>query len=379
MKYYLIAGEASGDLHGSNLMKGLRKADADAQFRFWGGDKMAAIGGIENLAKHYKEGSFMGFTQVLLHLRTIFAQIDRCKEDILLYKPDVVILIDYAGFNLRIAKFAKAHGIKTFFYIAPKVWAWKESRVKKIRRYVDRLFVIFPFEIEYFRKHGIEAIYEGNPIMDAITERMAVMPDRERFLRETSLGGRPVIALLAGSRKSEVHYNLPFMVRLSREFSQYRFVIAGVSWLDKALYDKYTAGSDIAYVCDKTYELLEVSDAAIVTSGTATLETALIGVPEIVCFRSNPVTMLIAAALKKIEYISLVNIILGRESVQELLQFQMNMPNATAEFMAILPAGEKHDRMMADFAELREHIGGAGASDRFAKKMVEILKQKEQP
>lgn len=374
MKYYLIAGEASGDLHGSNLMKGLRKADPQARFRFWGGDKMAEAGGHGNLTKHYKEASFMGFTQVATHLRTILSQIKRCKEDIADFQPDVIILIDYAGFNLRIAKFAKDSGFKTFFYIAPKVWAWKESRVKKLREYVDRLFVIFPFEVEYFRKHGIDAVYEGNPIMDSIKERRALMPSREEFLGENDLDGRPVISLLAGSRKAEISYNLPFMVKLSSEFPQYQFVIAGVSWLDMELYLKYTEGSDVKYVCDKTYELLSVSTGAVVTSGTATLETALLDVPEIVCYRSNLASMLIANAFIKVPYISLVNIILGREAVRELVQFQMNMPNATQELINILPGGEKNKRMMDDFAELRGLIGEAGASDRFAARMVEILK-----
>lgn len=374
MKYYLIAGEASGDLHGSNLMKGLKKADPEAEFRFLGGDRMAEVGGAENLVKHYKETSFMGFVEVARNLKTILGQIRECKKDVEQYAPDVLILIDYAGFNLRMAKFAKSIGIRTFFYIAPKVWAWKESRVKKIKKYVDQLFVIFPFEIEYFRKHGIEAIYEGNPIMDSITERISVVPDNERFLTENGLDKRPVIALLAGSRKSEINNNLPFMVELSHEYPQYQFVIAGVSWLDKGIYDKYTKGSDVRYVCDKTYELLSISDGAVVTSGTATLETGLLGVPEVVCYRANLATMLIANAFIKVPYVSLVNINLGRESVRELLQFQMNMRNATAELNAILPGGSQHERMMNDFTELRSLIGGAGASDRFARRMVDLLK-----
>ena len=285
MKYYLIAGEASGDLHGANLMKGLLKADPQARFRFWGGDKMAAVGGAENLAMHYKKASFMGFVEIAKNLRTILGQIAACKEDVAAYRPDVLILIDYAGFNLRMAKFAKENGIPTYYYIAPKAWAWKESRVEKIRKYVDRLFVIFPFETAWFRRHGIEAIYEGNPLMDAIAERRQNLQPYARFIEENGLDDRPIVALLAGSRRSEIKFNLPFMVELSAEFSQYQFVVAGVSWLDREVYAPYLAGSDVRYVCDKTYELLAVSDAAVVTSGTATLETALLGVPEMMCYR----------------------------------------------------------------------------------------------
>ena len=245
MRYYLIAGEASGDLHGSNLIHGIRKADPEAVFRFWGGDKMAEAGGAENLAMHYKNASFMGFTEVLLHLRTIFRQIDECKADITAFQPDVLILIDYAGFNLRIARFAKEVSIPTYYYIAPKVWAWKESRIKKIRKYVDRLFVIFPFEIEYFRSKGIEPIYEGNPLIDAIDQRRSALLSREEFIAKNHLDERPIIALLAGSRRSEIGYNLPFMVELSKLYPQYQFVVAGVSWLDRSIYTPYIQCSDV--------------------------------------------------------------------------------------------------------------------------------------
>ncbi len=377
MRYYLIAGEASGDLHGSNLMKGILEADPQAEFRFWGGDKMAAVGGVENLAMHYKKASFMGFVEIARNARTILKQIDMCKKDVADYRPDVLILIDYAGFNLRMARFAKESGIPTYYYIAPKVWAWKEGRVKKIRRYVDRLFVIFPFEPDYFRKHGVEAIYMGNPLMDSIEERKASLPTREVFVREHALDERPIIALLAGSRRSEIKYNLPFMVDLSREFPQYQFVVAGVSWLDREVYKPYLEGSDVRYVCDRTYELLSISEAAVVTSGTATLETALLGVPEMVCYRRDLPTMLIGKMFLKIPYVSLVNLVLRRECVRELLQFQMNMPNATQELSDILPGGKKHDRMLADYAELRRLIGDAGASHRFGKRMVELLREEK--
>ena len=375
MRYYLIAGEASGDLHGANLMKGLVAADPQARFRFWGGDKMAAVGGEDNLAMHYKKASFMGFTEVLKNLRTIFSQIDACKKDIAAWKPDVLILIDYAGFNLRIARFGKESGIPTYYYIAPKVWAWKESRVKKIRKYVDRLFVIFPFEPDYFRRHGIEAVYEGNPLTDAIAERRASLPSQEAFRKTCGLDGRPLIALLAGSRRSEIGYNLPFMVELSKRFPQYQFVVAGVPWLEKALYDKYLEGSDVRWVCDRTYELLACSRGAVVTSGTATLETALLGVPEVVCYRRDWPSMLIGKMFLLTRFVSLVNLVLDRECVRELLQHHMTMANASAQLQAILPGGAEHERIMADYAELRRLIGEAGVSARFAARMVESLKK----
>lgn len=378
MRYYLIAGEASGDLHGSNLIHGIRKADPEAVFRFWGGDKMAEAGGAENLAMHYKNASFMGFTEVLLHLRTIFRQIDECKADITAFQPDVLILIDYAGFNLRIARFAKEVSIPTYYYIAPKVWAWKESRIKKIRKYVDRLFVIFPFEIEYFRSKGIEPIYEGNPLIDAIDQRRSSLLPREEFIAKNHLDERPIIALLAGSRRSEIGYNLPFMVELSKLYPQYQFVVAGVSWLDRSIYTPYLQGSDVRYICDETYELLAVSEAAVVTSGTATLETALLGVPQIVCYRRDWASMLIGKAFLKIPYVSLVNLVLHREAVRELLQHHMNMKNATAELEAILPGGRKHERMMADYAQLQELIGHKHPSDKFAARMVEFLRKDRQ-
>lgn len=375
MRYYLIAGEASGDLHGANLMKGLLAADPEAEFRFWGGDKMAAVGGEANLAMHYKKASFMGFTEVLKNLRTIFSQIDACKKDIAAWKPDVLILIDYAGFNLRIARFGKENGIPTYYYIAPKVWAWKESRVRKIRRYVDRLFVIFPFEPEYFRRHGIETVYEGNPLTDAIAQRRSSLPSDAEFREACGLDERPIVALLAGSRRSEIGYNLPFMVELSKRFPQYQFVVAGVPWLEKTLYDKYLAGSDVRWVCDRTYELLACSIGAVVTSGTATLETALLGVPEVVCYRRDWPSMLIGKMFLRTRFISLVNLVLDRECVRELLQHHMTMANASAQLEAILPGGALHRRIMADYDELRRLIGEAGVSNRFAARMVESLRE----
>lgn len=373
MKYYLIAGEASGDLHGSNLMKGLLKSDPAAEFRFWGGDKMAVVGGEGNLAKHYKKASFFGVTEVIKNLGTVLSQLSECKEDVANFSPDVLILIDYPGFNFKMAKFAHERGLKVFYYISPKVWAWKESRVKRIKKYVDRLFIIFPFEIEYFRNKGVEAIYEGNPLVDSIEEKLAYIPSKEQFFMENGLDGRPLVALLAGSRASEIKNSLPFMVELSSLFPDYQFVVAGVSWLDRSQYDMYLEGTPVRHVCDKTYELLKYSEAAVVTSGTATLETALIGTPEIVCYKSDAFSVLFGRIVIKVRFISLVNLIMDREVVRELIQSDMSMEKASAELEGILGGGGKREKMLADFEELRRIVGGPGASDRFAAKMVEEL------
>lgn len=374
MKYYIIAGEASGDLHGSNLIKGLQKSDSDAQFRFWGGDLMQQVTG-EKPVKHYKESSIMGFVEVLLNLRKIMGFMKECREDIAQWQPDVLILIDYPGFNLRMAKFAKSIGIPTYYYIAPKVWAWKEGRVKKIQKYVDELFVIFPFEIEYFRKFSIEAYYAGNPLMDSIEDR-GQAEDLQSFSAANSLNGKPVIALVAGSRAHEIHYNLPNMVSVSRQFPDYQFVVTAVSWLDKSIYDKYLAGSDVAYVCGKTYETLAVSSAALVTSGTATLEAALLGVPQVVCFRGPALTMWIAARLVKLKWISLVNLVMNRTVVTELIQQTYTAQNAIDELRGVLPGGSKAADMKRDYQELADVIGGAGASERVAVQMVKLLNAK---
>lgn len=378
MKYYIIAGEASGDLHGSNLMKGLLKADPEAQFRFWGGDRMAEVGGADNLVKHYKKTSFFGVTEVLRNLRTIFSQLDECKKDLVAYGPDVLICVDYPGFNFKVAKFAHSKGIRTFYYISPKVWAWKERRVERIRKYVDRLFIIFPFEVDYFRQKGIEAIYEGNPIMDSIAQTLAVVPPREEFCRLNGLSDKPIVALLAGSRTSEVKRNLAFMTALAAEFPDHQFVVAGVSWLDRGLYDKFLAGSTVKCVTDQTYGLLRYAEGAVVCSGTATLETALIGTPEVVCYRMDEFSYRVARAFVKIGFISLVNIIMKREVVRELIQHDMTVANAATELRSIMEGGSKHAQMMGDYAELQAVVGGEGASDRFAARMVEILKSEQQ-
>ena len=375
MKYYIIAGEPSGDLHGSNLMKGLLKADPEAQFRFCGGDKMAAVAGKEQMLKHYRDMSFFGFAQVLMNLRTIFSQIKQCERDILAFAPDVVILIDYPGFNMKIAKFAHEQGIPVHYYIAPKVWAWKEHRVKAIRRYVDKLYIIFPFEKEYFRSKGIEPHFEGNPLVDAIAERCRRAPSREAFFEENGLDSRPKVALLAGSRVSEIKANLRFMALLSECFPDKEFVVAGVEWIDRSVYEKFTAGTSVKFVCDRTYELLMHSEAAVVTSGTATLETALIGIPELVVFGIPWFYEKMKPYVVKIPYVSLVNINLNREAVREMVVYHPSVDEAEGELRKIIEGGAERERMLRDFDELRAIIGGEGASDRFAAAMVSELKK----
>ena len=370
MKYYIIAGEPSGDLHGSNLMKGIRKSDPEAQFRFCGGDMMAAVGGKENLLKHYREMSFFGFVQVAMNLRTILGQMKECCRDIEAFNPDVVILIDYPGFNIKIAKFAHNKGIPVHYYIAPKVWAWKERRVKAIKQFVDKLYTIFPFETPYFRSKGIEPHFEGNPPMDAIAERCAAAPVEAEFRKENGLDERPIVALLAGSRVSEIKANLRFMAQLAQRIPTHQFVVAGVGWISKEQYGQYTADLDVKFVCDKTYELLQISEAAVVTSGTATLETALIGIPEVVVYGIPWLYEKVKPYLLKIPFVSLVNLNMGREVVREMVVYNPSVAEAEQELRSIMEGGSKRSQMLADFEELRKIIGGAGASERFAKAIV---------
>lgn len=375
MRYYVIAGEPSGDLHAEKLMRGICKEDAEARFRFCGGERMLAAAGGEGMLFHYRDMSFFGFANVLRNLRTIFRQIDAVKRDIEEFNPDVVILVDYPSFNMRIAKWAHKRGTKVFYYIAPKVWAWKEWRVKSLRKYVDRLYTIFPFESEYFRGHGLLTHFEGNPLVDDIAERRAKLPSREEFLERNGLDERPIVALLAGSRRSEIRENLPNMVAISRQFPDRQFVVAAVEWLDKALYDELLSGSDVRYVCAQTHETLAMAEAAIVTSGTATLETALMRRPELVLYRVPRLYEVLRPYVLKIPYVSLVNINLGREAVRELVCSKLDMAKVREEVAAILEGGAKRERMLRDFEELSQMIGGEGASDRFAKDMVNSLKR----
>ena len=373
MKYYVIAGEPSGDLHGSKLMRGICHYDPEAKFRFSGGDSMAEVGGTENMIYHYKQMSFFGLVQVAKNIRTIFRQMDDVKADIERFNPDVVILIDYPAFNLRIAKWAKSRGIRVYYYIAPKVWAWKERRVKDIKQFVDKLYTIFPFETPYFQGKGIEPHFCGNPLVDAIAERCAAAPVEEEFRRLNGLDERPIIALLAGSRVSEIKANLRFMAQIAERIPTHQFVVAGVGWISKEQYEQYTAGLDVKFVCDKTYELLQISEAAVVTSGTATLETALIGIPEVVVYGIPWLYEKVKPYLLKIPYVSLVNINMGREVVREMVVYKPSVAEAEQELRSIMLGGSKREKMLADFDELRAIIGGPGASDRFAADIVKTI------
>ena len=368
MKYYIIAGEASGDLHASNLMKALRTEDPDAGFRCWGGDLMEKAGG--RIVRHYRDLAFMGFVEVVLNLRTILRNFRFCEEDLLSYKPDALILVDYPGFNLRMAKFASRHGIRVFYYISPKVWAWHSSRVRTIRRHVDRMFVILPFEREFYRKYGMEVDFTGHPLCDAIENTSDTSAS---FRRDLGLDLRPVIALLPGSRKQEVEHMLEVMLAMVPVFPDHQFVIGAVGSLPKELYGRIIANRDVTIVTDRTYDLLRIAHSALVTSGTATLEAALFTVPQVVCYKANPLSYRIARMVVRVRFISLVNLIMGRESVSELIQSRFNTENLKTELSHIL-AGERRDRMIAEYGELIQMLGGSGASARTASLMAQYLR-----
>lgn len=358
MKYYLIAGEASGDLHGSNLMKALKLKDPNAEFRFWGGDLMQAQGG--SMVKHYRDLAFMGFVEVVQNLGTILKNIKICKKDIQEHQPDVLILIDYPGFNLRIAKFAKSLGIKVVYYISPQLWAWKEGRVETIKKYVDEMLVILPFEKEFYQKHQVNAHFVGHPLLDAISGLQPV--SEVDFKKENQLNDLPIIALLPGSREQEVKKMLELMLSVRSHFKNYQFVIAGAPSLPKSFYQQFV-DEDVHFVSNKTYDLLRVSKAALVTSGTATLETALLNTPEVVCYRSSKISYEIAKRLvKHIKYISLVNLIMDKEVVTELIQDDLNTKNLVLELNKILE-GDSREKMLASYQILREKLGGSGASN----------------
>ncbi|MBH1960925.1 MAG: lipid-A-disaccharide synthase [Flavobacteriia bacterium] len=362
MKYYIIAGEASGDLHASNLMKSILQKDSEAEFRFWGGDLMTNVAGTEPV-KHYRDLAFMGFLEVAKNLRTILKNIKLCKNDIQLYKPDVLILVDYPGFNLRIAEFAKTLGIKVVYYISPQLWAWKEGRVEKIKNFVDEMLVILPFEKEFYRKHQVDTHFVGHPLLDAISDLPAI--DVEKFKDEHDLNGKEIIALLPGSRQQEVTKMLELMLSVRPFFKNYQFVIAGAPSLPKEFYQKYV-DNNVHFVSNKTYDLLRCSKAALVTSGTATLETALLNIPEVVCYRSSRISYEIGKrVVKNIKYISLVNLIMDEEIVTELIQNELNTENLVKELNAIL-VGETRQKMLDNFEFLRQKLGGKGASDHAA-------------
>ena len=371
MKYYIIVGERSGDLHGSNLIMGICQHDPDAQIRAWGGDMMQEAGA--EIVKHYRELAFMGFFEVIKNLPTILGFLSFCKKDIKNFQPDVVILIDYSGFNMRVAKFAKLNGFKNFYYISPKVWAWNQSRALNIKRFVDKMFVIFPFEKDFFKQYDYEVEYVGNPLFDAIAD----FTPNPNFRKDARLGQKPIIALLPGSRKQEVETMLALMLSQVYEFPEYQFVIGTVSNLPKELYARWQSIFPVKLVVDDAYNLLSVADAALVTSGTATLETALFNVPQVVCYRGGWAAYQVYKRVIRVPFVSLVNLIAGREVVKELLQYDLTKENLTNELTKITINQHTRQSQLDAYAEIRNILGEKGASERAGMLMVnEIRKNK---
>lgn len=379
MKYYLIVGEASGDLHASNLMRALKELDKEADFRFFGGDLMSEVGGTR--VKHYKELAYMGFIPVLLHLRTIFKNMDICKADIVQWNPDVVILVDYPGFNLKVAEYIKKHtNIPVYYYISPKIWAWKEYRIKNIKRDVDELFSILPFEVPFFEGHQYPIHYVGNPCVDAVDNfRKEQKESLEDYLQANSLETKPIIALLAGSREQEIKDNLPIMLEASKEFvDRYQLVLAGAPSMDVASYQKYLREDvPVKIVFGQTYRLLQQADAALVTSGTATLETALFRVPQVVCYyvAMGKLISWLRRKILKVKYISLVNLVADREIVRELVADGMTVSYVKNELDALLNNAAYRNQMLAEYDRMIHILGPSGASRRAASKMLELLQK----
>ncbi len=362
MRYYIIAGEASGDLHGSNLMKALQHVDVDADFRFWGGDLMQHNGG--ELVKHYRELAFMGFAEVLMNLRTIAKNLSFCKKDIASYQPDVIVFIDYPGFNLRIAKWAKQKKIKTHYYISPQIWAWKESRIKSIKRDIDDMSVILPFEKDFYeKKHNYPVNFVGHPLIDAIADRIQV--DELEFRTLHGLSNKPIIALLPGSRKQEIRKMLSIMLSIVSDFPSHQFVIAGAPSQDYSFYTPFITNPDVHFISNQTYDLLSVSTAALVTSGTATLEAALFKVPQVVCYKGGWISYQIGKRVVNLDYISLVNLIMDQEVVKELIQNDFNTKNLKKELFKVLDEFER-TKFFINYYELEKKLGGKGASNKTA-------------
>jgi len=374
MNYYIIAGEASGDLHGSNLIKEIKKLDNIAGIRCWGGDLMQQAGGI--LVRHYRNLAFMGFIEVIKNINTIFKNLAFCKEDILHYKPDALILIDYPGFNLRIAKWAKKKGFTVIYYISPQVWAWKESRVKQIRKNVDKMLVILPFEKEFYHKWKYEVEYVGHPLAEVVNHAQSEIPALPGTLL-SPLNENNIIALLPGSREQEVAKKLPVMLEVSKDFPNYKFIIAKAPSLDDSFYEKYTSHyKNVQLLRNKTYPLLMQAKAALVTSGTATLETALFGVPQVVCYKGSAISYQIAKRLLKVKYISLVNLIMNKEVVKELIQDDMNSTNISVELNKVLKDPATITQMKRDYASLKKLLEeGGNASAKAAKSIVAFLRK----
>ena len=388
MKYYIIAGEASGDLHGSNLMRGLYQEDPAADIRFWGGDLMNEVykehqDGV-GLVQDYKDGAIIGFIQVALKARSYFEKFKHCFADISSWNPDVVILIDYPGFNFRVAEWAHNKGFKVYYYIAPKVWASREGRIKKLKAFVDKLFIVFPFEIPYFTKKGIDFIYKGNPLIDAIDNSVALKESREEFLRKNSLPDSPVIALMAGSRTGEISSMMPVFMEFAdkmhalHEYADYQFIVAAAPSRSMSDYSKYVSGREayVKVVFGQSYAVLLHAVAAVVNSGTASLETALIGTPQVVAYKGAAINFVIAKQIIKIRFISLGNLILNRTCFRELLQFYFTPENVLQEVLRMIEDTEYRENMLAGYQEIRNVLGGRGASAAVAKAMIEELRKR---
>lgn len=373
MKYYIIAGEASGDLHGSNLIASIKKIDPRAKIRAWGGDLMKKQGAT--LVKHYRDLAFMGFVEVLMHLRIILNNLKFCKKDILKFAPDAIILIDYPGFNIKVAKFAHKHNIKVYYYISPQVWAWKKQRVYTLKKVVDKMLVILPFEKPFYEEYRIDAHFVGHPLLDELSKLKDV--NKRVFVKQNNLDPKKeIIALLPGSRKQEVTRMLEVMLKVVEYYPKYQFVIAGAPSLQEEFYKSIIGDAEVDIVYGKTYQLLQVASAAVVTSGTATLETALLYVPEVVCYKGNPISYVIAKNLIKVKYICLVNLIMDKPVVKELIQHELTPENIKNEMDMLLTNPKRQRAILEDYEELRIVLGNAGASDNAASIIVSDLKKK---
>lgn len=366
-RLYIVSGEASGDLHGANVMKELYAEQPDMEIRFWGGDKMAAVGGT--MAKHIRELAFMGFVEVVKNLPTILKNIKFCKQDIQAFKPDALLLIDYPGFNMRIAEWAKKEGIKVYYYISPTVWAWKENRVQKIRRDVYKLYCILPFEEPFYKKHNYEVEYVGHPLLDEI-EHYRSKPQESLII---PFSEKPIIAVLPGSRKQELRTKLPVMLGVMDQFPNYRFVIAGAPNMDQEIYKELIGNKQVEVVFGQTYQLLQQAEAGIITSGTATLETALFEVPQVVCYIGNSISYQIAKRLVKVNFISLVNLILNKESVVELIQHDCTTARIQSELEQIIVGGKRREAIQADYKNLIQMLGKGGASKKVAQSLLKTI------
>lgn len=370
MKYYIIAGEASGDLHASYLMNEIIKKDKNPFFRFWGGNLMLNIS--SNIVMHYKDLAYMGFLDVLKNINKVRKNLKICKNDIIDFAPDCVILVDYPGFNLRIAEFTKKNNIKTFYYISPKIWAWKKNRAKKIKKFIDKMFVIFPFEIDFYKQFDIKVIYTGNPNVDVIEHKKSECKSKSEFLTKHNLEDKKIIALLAGSRKQEINRLLPEMLKVVSCFPEYQFVIAGLSSLDKNIYSEIEKEKNVKLIFDDTYNLLNNSEVAVVTSGTATLETALFNIPQVVCYKTELLFYTIGKIILKINFISLVNIILQKKAVKEVIQKDISK-NIEKELKNILNNKKHKEKILSDYKQLRKILGDKGSPHRTAKIIVDSL------